>query len=446
MPLEPLLYFMANTKLILDRQASAKTFSFGTTSASQQALVTVNNGTAAATNVVLDVKGALQLNTAVTGVLKAASGVVSGSASTTDLTEGTNLYYTDARVRLNRLDQMAAPTAAVAMNAQKITGLGAPTVDTDAATKLYVDATKQGLDFKDSVRAATAAAGTLASSFANASVIDGVTLATGDRILIKDQVAGADNGIYTVNATGAPTRATDADSSSEVSGGLYVFVESGTANADSGFVLTNDGAITLGTTALVFTQFSGAGQITAGAALTKTGNTLDVAVDGASIEVSVDALRVKAAGVTNAMLAGSIDLATKVTGALPVANGGTGQTTYIDGQLLIGNTTGNTLTKTTLTAGTGVTITNGSGAITIAATASAKYQRATAVTGTQDSVNKIFTIANALTADSEQVFLNGQLLTPGVSNDYVISTTTVTLQAAIDAPAATDVIRVYGDY
>ncbi len=438
---------MAKTLLVLDRQASAKTFSFGTTSASQQALVTINNGTAAASNVVLDVKGALQLNSGLGGVLKTTAGLVTGSATTSDLTEGSNLYYTDARVRLNRLDQMAVPTASVSMNSQTITSLGTPSGATDAATKGYVDAVKQALDIKDSVRAATTAAGTLASSFENGDVIDGVTLATNDRILIKDQAAGAENGIYTVNASGAPTRATDADASSEVSGGMYTFVDEGTANADSGFVLTNNGAITLGTTALVFTQFSGAGQITAGSALTKTGNTLDVAVDGSSIEVNADALRVKAAGITNTMLAGSIDLTAKVTGVLPVANGGTGQSSYTDGQLLIGNSSGNGLTKATITQGSGITVTNGNGTITIAAAGgAATAQKATAVSGTQDSSNKIFTIANAVTAGSEQVFLNGQLLTPGSSNDYVISGTTVTFQAAIDAPASTDTIRVYGDY
>jgi len=81
---------------------------------------------------------------------------------------------------------------------------------------------------------------------------------------------------------------------------------------------------------------------------------------------STGAMTIGASKVTNSMLAGSIDLATKVTGTLAVSNGGTGQTTYTDGQLLIGNTTGNTLSKATLTAGTGITITNGSGTITIA--------------------------------------------------------------------------------
>lgn len=168
------------------------------------------------------------------------------------------------------------------------------TAATHAVTKQQLDSIAAGYDPKQSVRVATTAAGTLASSFENGDTIDGIVLATGNRILIKNQAAGAENGIYTVNASGAPTRATDADVSSEVTSGMYVFVEEGTTNADSGWVLTNDGAITLGTTALVFVQFTGAGQITAGAALTKTGNTLDVAVDGTTIEVNSDALRATA--------------------------------------------------------------------------------------------------------------------------------------------------------
>lgn len=184
--------------------------------------------------------------------------------------------YTDTNARANRLDQFAAPTASVSMGSQKITNLLDPTSAQDAATKAYVDATTTGLDVKNSVRAATTVAGTLASSFENGDVIDGVTLATGNRILIKNQASGAENGIYTVNATGAPTRATDADSNTEVTGGMFVFVEEGTANADTGWVMTNNGAITLGTTALTFAQFSGAGAYTAGTGLTQSGTTFNV--------------------------------------------------------------------------------------------------------------------------------------------------------------------------
>ena len=228
-------------------------------------------------------------------------------------------------------------TGTIDVSSARITSLATPTGSTDAATKAYVDAQLQGLDVKNSVRVATTANGTLSSAFANNSTVDGVTLATNDRILIKDQSTGSENGIYIVNASGAPTRATDFDADSEVTGGAFFFAEEGTVNADNGFVLTNDGAITVGTTALTFTQFSGAGQVIAGSALTKSGNTLNVAVDDSSIEVSSDALRVKASGITNAMLAGSIDLTAKVTGALPVGNGGTGLSSIAKGSVLVAN-------------------------------------------------------------------------------------------------------------
>ena len=129
--------------------------------------------------------------------------------------------------------------------------------------------------------------------------IDGVTLSSGDRVLLKNQSTGSENGIYVFNgAASALTRATDADANAEVTSGLFTFVEEGTVNADSGFVLTTDGSITVGSTALTFAQFSGAGQITAGDALTKSGNQLDVNDDNVTLEVNSDALRIKGISAT----------------------------------------------------------------------------------------------------------------------------------------------------
>lgn len=171
-------------------------------------------------------------------------------------------------------------------NAQKITGLLDGTAATDAATKGQLDAVAAGLDSKASVRAATTTAGTLASSFENADVIDGVTLATGDHILIKDQSAGAENGIYVVNASGAPTRRSDFDTSAKVTGGATVFINEGTVNADSNWTLITNDPITLNTTALVFTQTSGLGQITVDSTIVKTGNQLARAAITGDITIS----------------------------------------------------------------------------------------------------------------------------------------------------------------
>ena len=167
-------------------------------------------------------------------------------------------------------------SGAIAMGTSKITGLGDPTSAQDAATKAYVDTTAQGIDWKASVRAATTANVTLASALENGDTLDGVTLATGDRVLVKDQSTGSQNGVYVVKSSGAPDRSTDADLAAELTSNFAVFVEEGTVNADQGYVLTNDGAITVGTTALTFTQFTGLGQIIAGTGLDKTGNTLDI--------------------------------------------------------------------------------------------------------------------------------------------------------------------------
>ena len=194
------------------------------------------------------------------------------------------------------------------------------------ANKAYVDQVAQGLDTTPSTRAATTAdlsatysngssgvGATLTAGSNGAITIDGVSLSVDDRVLVKDQSTAAENGIYRVTTQGdgstafVLTRATPEDQPEELTGGAFVFVEEGTANANNGYVFTHTGAPTFGTTSLDVAQFSGAGQITAGAALSKTGNQLDVEVDDSSIEVNADALRVKALGITNAMLAGSID-------------------------------------------------------------------------------------------------------------------------------------------
>jgi hypothetical protein len=188
-----------------------------------------------------------------------------------------------------KLNEVGAPDGSVSLNSQKITGLATPTDATDAANKGYVDNAVVGIDWKASVRAATTVDITLASDLEDGDVVDGVTLATGDRVLVKNQSTGSQNGIYVVKASGAPDRSTDADTGAEVTASFAVFVEEGTVNADSGYVLTTNGTITIGTTALTFTQFTGLGQVTAGDGLTKTGNTLNVGA-GTGIQVNSDTI------------------------------------------------------------------------------------------------------------------------------------------------------------
>lgn len=130
-----------------------------------------------------------------------------------------------------------------------------PSGATDATTKVYVDNLVQGLSWKQSVRIATTGTGTLATAYENGDTVDGVVLATGDRILLKDQGTGAENGIYIVAASGAPTRALDTNTSAEIDS-MTVYVESGTANADTVWTLTTDNP-TLDTTALVYAQVNG---------------------------------------------------------------------------------------------------------------------------------------------------------------------------------------------
>lgn len=167
-------------------------------------------------------------------------------------------------------------------------------------SKEYVDAVKQSLDIKDSVRVASTANIDIANDLENGDTLDGVTLATGDRVLLKNQSTASENGIYVVVASGAASRSEDANASADVTSGMFVWVEEGTANADQGYVLTTNDTINLNTTSLTFTQFSGAGQITAGIGMTKSGNTLNVALDDITIEDNSDSLRIK--GITTTAL------------------------------------------------------------------------------------------------------------------------------------------------
>lgn len=266
------------------------------------------------------------------------------------------LNGTDKQALDNKTSTNTASTIALRDSGGRLQ-VSAPVNDLDAANKSYVDAARTGLDVKASVRAATTGNLSLTTDLENGDTVDGVPLATGDRVLVKNQTTGSENGIYVVQASGAAVRATDADGSAEVTPGMFTFVEEGTLNADSGWVMTNNGTVTLGSTALEFALFSVAGNILAGDGLSKTGDVLDVNVAAAGgIEIASDDLQIKInSGVsgldtdanglalqsevggtgltftTGVLSVDTIDLESVtgngVSGELPIANGGTNATT-----------------------------------------------------------------------------------------------------------------------
>ena len=226
--------------------------------------------------------------------------------------------------------------------------------DDSLVNKSYVDAVANGLDVKASVRVATTANlsgtynngnGTITAGSNGAIAVDGVTLSANDRILVKDQTTQTQNGFYKVTTTGSGsaafvlTRTPDADAANELTGGAFTFVEEGTANADNGYVLTTNGTPTLGTTNITFEQFSGAGQISAGAGLTKTGNTIDVVGTADKIAVSANALTIASTYVGQSSIT---TLGTITTGvwngtAIAATSGGTGLSSIAKGSVLVAN-------------------------------------------------------------------------------------------------------------
>lgn len=204
---------------------------------------------------------------------------------------------------------------------QLIINVGSPSAGTDAANKQYVDNLVAGLSYKDEVRAATTANGTLATAYANGSVIDGITLATNDRILIKDQTTQTENGLYKVNASGAPTRTTDADSTAELNNAT-VYVTSGTVNGGREYTQSTQNP-TIGTSNIVFVQK------TTGTIYTADGNGIELSAGTFSLELDTNSGLLKSSTGLKVDPAIAGNGLTMTTGVLNVV-GGSGITVAAD--------------------------------------------------------------------------------------------------------------------
>jgi len=396
--------------------------------------------------------------------------VASGAAiSTNKLADGANFVKRDGSVSF---------TADQSMGNNKLIDLAAPVNPNDAVRLIDLQNGQAGISAKDAVRVATTGNITLSGL----QTIDGVSVVAGNRVLVKNQASAATNGIYIV-ASGAWTRSTDADTSAEVKSGMFAFVNEGTQNADSGWLLSTDGTITLGTTALNFVQFSGAGQIVAGTGMTKTGNQLDVNTASTSRIVvnadDIDLALVNPATAGNGLkivadnygrvtdrqnlTAGDVGaqasntqlaaIAALASNGIIVKNGaGSAVTRSIAGTVRVGVSNGDGLAgnptidllASGVTAGTYNSVTvDIYGRVTVGSTVTtltaANFVTRETPSGSTNGVNTTFTLANVPITGTEHLFLNGVLMEPGTGNDYTISGASITM---LTAPFAGDKIRV----
>ena len=351
-----------------------------------------------------------------------------GAALATSITATSGNMTVNAAAGNNSVNLVPTGTGTVDVANKRITSVAEPTQSSDAATKNYVDAVKTGLDVKDSVIVTTT--GNLTGTYSNgtsgvgatltnsgtqaALTIDSRVLTVGDRVLVKNQTAALQNGFYKVTTVGTAsvnwvlTRTVDADQDSEITPGAFAFVEEGTIGANNGYVCTNVGSITVGTTPITFVQFSGAGSVIAGDGLTKNGNTLDAVGTAGRISISADAIDISASYVGQ----------TTIT-TLGTIGTGTWQGDIIAGQY--GGTGVNNSGKTITLGGSLSTV----GAYTIALTATANTTLTLPVTGTLSTLAGTETLTNkTLTAPVIATIVNTGTLTLPTSTDTLVGRAT----------------------
>jgi hypothetical protein len=351
-----------------------------------------------------------------------------GAALATSITATSGNLDIAAAAGNNSVNLVPTGTGTVDVANKRITSVAEPTQSSDAATKNYVDAVKTGLDVKDSVIVTTT--GNLTGTYSNgtsgvgatltnsgtqaALTIDSRVLTVGDRVLVKNQTTALQNGFYRVTTVGTAstnwvlTRTLDADQDSEITPGAFTFVEEGTIGANNGYVCTNVGSITIGTTPITFVQFSGAGSVIAGDGLTKNGNTLDAVGTTNRISISADAIDISAnyVGQTSITTLGTIGTGTWQGDIVAGQYGGTGV-----------NNSGKTITL----GGSLSTV----GAYTIALTATANTTLTLPVTGTLSTLAGTETLTNkTLTAPVIATIVNTGTLTLPTSTDTLVGRAT----------------------
>jgi hypothetical protein len=303
-----------------------------------------------------------------------------------------------------------------------------PTDSAHIATKGYVDSARQGLDVKQSVRVASTANVAISTGLEAGDVIDGVTLVAGDRVLLKNQTTTSENGIYVAVASGAASRSSDANGTAdtgELKSGTFAFVEEGTVNFDSGFVVSTDGTITVGSTGITWTQFSGAGSFEAGDGLSKTGTQVNVNVTANRTAITADAIDIASTYVGQSSIT---TLGTITTGVwngtdVAVADGGTGSGTAAGARTNLGIVT---------SAGTSTTSTPALARIAKqACAASAAGTSSTTVThlfNSTDVIVQIYEVSSGATVVGDVVRTNADTVTVTLlgtitAGDYTIVVT-----------------------
>jgi hypothetical protein len=322
----------------------------------------------------------------------------------------------------------ATASKLVKRDAQGNAKVATPTDAAHIATKGYVDAARQGLDVKQSVRVATTAPINLATDLEAGSTIDGVTLVAGNRVLVKDQSTATENGIYVAVASGAASRSSDANGTAdtgELKPGTFTFVEEGSTHSDKGFVVSTNGTITIDSTSIAWTQFSGAGSFTAGDGLSQSGNTINVNVTANRTAITADAIDIASTYVGQSSIT---TLGTITTGVwngtdVAVADGGTGSSTAAGARTNLGIVT---------SAGTSTTSTPALARIAKqACAASAAGTSSTTVThlfNSSDVIVQIYEVSSGATVIGDIVRTNADTVTVTLlgtitAGDYVIVVT-----------------------